>query len=71
MKFFEYYLMREGKYKGSVDKWVQQEDIEAVNRKKAAIIVRDKLDLPRWTEHPGLKSKDGQWKLRLVGQLEN
>ena len=68
MKIFNYWLMSEIKTKGTEDKWISQPQIEAKNRKEACNIVRDKLGLPLWIKRYGIKSKDGQFKLRLVEQ---
>ena len=66
MKTFNYWLMPENKIKGSNSKWEARDDIEAKNRKDAANTVREQLGLPLWTKRRTIKSKDGQWKLRLV-----
>ncbi len=67
MKIFNYWVMPENLEKGPYDKWIPQLEVTAKNRKEAANIVREKLGLPLWTERQNIKSKDGQWKLRLVG----
>ena len=67
MKIFNYWVMPENLVKGQNDKWIPQPEIEAKNRKEAANQVREKLGLPLWTERRNIRSKDGQWKLRLVG----